>query len=1497
MPGPRQRWRGWRWIRRAALGIAALLVVAVVGIVVAVRTRWGHQLLRAQVEQRLASTFVGGATLGGVDGDPLGELTLHDLVINGPDRRPVISVKTLTVELGILPLLSHQARVASAHADGLDVDLRRNRDGTLATSGLTRPGPPSTWSIDLPDVKVRHGHVRFDTGREVLNFDNLALDAWVKLPQGRPIDAGVTLHGSARERAAAELVVQAVVHSDSDKQLLSLPYVTARAGEVSVVGNQVMVRTRTAAPGAPARAPIISGAVFVDAPALAVARLMPAVHLPADIAVQVTAAPVPGEAWTAVTLAGRIDRTPVRFSGTADLDARHARGQLETGALELAKLTRGKIAGRAAATVQFDARPGGPRALPVATATIRGWGEIEGAPRTALDIAVSSAGERARAVVHVTGEGVRAELVAAIRTVGERLAIEDATLRATTADPARASGGRAPVHGALQLDLRASGAVRPSPRLAVTGTVEGQHLRMQDLSVAALHVAVDARQLPDRPLGRAHVQLVDLVRRDMQLGELTVDATDRADGKVAVAVRSRPKRNPWLIDADALVTPPADLGAGRVAIDLVSHHVRAGSGSDWYGRTGHVDISPERIAVRDFASKSPIGSLALAGSYQRAGRHRGDLAANLDIRSLTLDNITTAYHGKVDAHVAVTRGRGAWQGEVQLDGRGITFDPASEVFDGHLHAGLHGRQLAVSADASSVALGSVKLALDVRPPAVVGDVAAWRRLGRDAIRSAQLTLKGVELRRAAELAGLPGDYAGRLDGDLRIAPDTIAGRIEARDLVAPALRGLEVDAVLDLSQTAADELRPRLSVTSEGVGTVAVQADLAVPDRPFDPATWRRLGRGALRGASVRAEGIAIEPGLLDRFGVVSDLRGRAGVAVDVGAAARTVQAVVDVGELRGGQLVQPIDVHVTAALDERATTADVTVGSRGDRLVQVQGRLPVSLVDLIERQARAAGKATPITATARLVSTDAARLLAVIGRSEVTGGQIDGSVEIAGTLGAPTASGKLIATRLTIPPGAHGKPVRTVERLAVTGSWDGSTARVDVDGTESAGGTLRMTAVVRPDQLHEGSAMIRASRFDLVPVLVFAPGPAGGSSGELDANLRLTGLDPRTAQLAGELHLRDARIPTAAAVGTLRKAKIDAVIVDHEIRVAVDGKLGAGSATLSGTIALDGAAPNGGKAKITLRKVSPIGAVEPEISADVDATLTRDRNQWKAQLVVDNGRVIVPKDRGEKLKPVGPPDDMVFANGRRPGGSSVAQREPTNPIFLVNVDLRSTRVESEEFRGLIKGHLEVRADGEALALYGGIEADRGDLDLFGRRYYVERAGVHFDGTLDPLLDVRITHDFPEVTTVTEVRGRLSKPELAMSSDPGTYSQGQLLGFLLGGEPGGDPQSGPLQSQVAGAGESYVANQIGGYVKKALPIDIDVLRYEAATSTSSAAVTVGTWVNSSLFLAYRQHLESRPDENTGEGEIEYWLTRRLVVQGTAGDRGVDGLDLLWRKRY
>ncbi|MBK9030630.1 MAG: hypothetical protein IPL61_04700 [Myxococcales bacterium] len=76
-----------------------------------------------------------------------------------------------------------------------------------------------------------------------------------------------------------------------------------------------------------------------------------------------------------------------------------------------------------------------------------------------------------------------------------------------------------------------------------------------------------------------------------------------------------------------------------------------------------------------------------------------------------------------------------------------------------------------------------------------------------------------------------------------------------------------------------------------------------------------------------------------------------------------------------------------------------------------------------------------------------------------------------------------------------------------------------------------------------------------------------------------------------------------------------------------------------------------------------------------------------------------------------------------------------------------------------------------------------------------------------------------------------------------------------------------------------------------------MLNYEPSTATSGGAFVVGTWLTDQLLVLYRSRIDARVDQNVNEGEAEYWLRRDLLLQGTAGDRGVLGLDLLWNRRW
>jgi len=125
-----------------------------------------------------------------------------------------------------------------------------------------------------------------------------------------------------------------------------------------------------------------------------------------------------------------------------------------------------------------------------------------------------------------------------------------------------------------------------------------------------------------------------------------------------------------------------------------------------------------------------------------------------------------------------------------------------------------------------------------------------------------------------------------------------------------------------------------------------------------------------------------------------------------------------------------------------------------------------------------------------------------------------------------------------------------------------------------------------------------------------------------------------------------------------------------------------------------------------------------------------------------------------------------------------------------------------------------------------------------GRRYYLERAGVHFDGSIDPLLDVRITHDFPEVTTATGVCAADGAPGAHDVERSGASTRRASCSVPARREPAAIPRAARATPRRARVRPCSVTSW-AAIVRGVLPVNIDVLRYETATATSGAAVRSG----------------------------------------------------------
>jgi hypothetical protein len=130
-----------------------------------------------------------------------------------------------------------------------------------------------------------------------------------------------------------------------------------------------------------------------------------------------------------------------------------------------------------------------------------------------------------------------------------------------------------------------------------------------------------------------------------------------------------------------------------------------------------------------------------------------------------------------------------------------------------------------------------------------------------------------------------------------------------------------------------------------------------------------------------------------------------------------------------------------------------------------------------------------------------------------------------------------------------------------------------------------------------------------------------------------------------------------------------------------------------------------------------------------------------------------------------------------------------------------------------------------------------------------------------------------------------------MSSDSGSYTQGELYSFFVGGQPAGSRGDASQAATAAGAGVASAL--ITKKLNKLFGTNL-AFNYEAASADSSEAVRVGYWYSRRLFLAARARLESRIDENANEGLFEYHFRSNWLLQGNIGDRNYDGLDFVHR---
>lgn len=190
-------------------------------------------------------------------------------------------------------------------------------------------------------------------------------------------------------------------------------------------------------------------------------------------------------------------------------------------------------------------------------------------------------------------------------------------------------------------------------------------------------------------------------------------------------------------------------------------------------------------------------------------------------------------------------------------------------------------------------------------------------------------------------------------------------------------------------------------------------------------------------------------------------------------------------------------------------------------------------------------------------------------------------------------------------------------------------------------------------------------------------------------------------------------------------------------------------------------------------------------------------------------------------------------------------------------------------------------APSKPIMLVGSVNTVRGFYDYQGRRFTVLRDGkVRFEGdsidALDPSLDVTAERMIQAVTVRVNVKGRLRRPDIELTSVP-PQEQADILALIIFNQPLnqlGEGQQLSLAQRAGSIAAGAVANQLTGSIANSL--NLDQFEINLSPDTGSAAeLTVGQQLGQNLYVKVQQGIGDNSQTNF---VLEYEFTKWLRLQ-------------------
>ncbi|MFO7178295.1 MAG: translocation/assembly module TamB domain-containing protein, partial [Pseudomonadota bacterium] len=1030
--------------------------------------------------------------------------------------------------------------------------------------------------------------------------------------------------------------------------------------------------------------------------------------------------------------------------------------------------------------------PEGKRARPSAEGSIE-VGDPRASVRIEYDVEAVERGVVARATGH--GNLDRPEALAALGarargsfSVSGRFESATGTLEATlSGDLAEVAH---PTVAARDLDF------------SVSLQGKREHLRFE-ARASAESVSVPGRELTDvRVSAVGAPERFDVVVRASGTDPESIVARATVAPGDTLVVRS-PEL--WVRDRDGALTARADQVAVNGKHIVVDRFTLAGPGQVelsvvWTGRLEALDLHAAELdvarllAIFGIRTELRSGEVSATAHFSGKGRRaRGALQA--DVRAVTIGDVEGG-SARADLEVVAGKLGGSLDLAVQpgatshielegVDVRELSLTPTDlERFTGSVSLSGELRLDELGPVLARAGIGRAEGVVRYEVTARRSESAPSAPALRARLRTQSLVLAGArpdieqtptrETARAAEPWSVQG-----VDLALEASSENGTARVDAElfDATGTLL-------VADAEWTGVRVPRSIAAARRE-LGRAPFEARVRVPERRFDglPPAIRPASLDGALTAEVQASGTLQRPrvhvrGTMTDFGPVSERRYRPRIQLELEGEYERAGGVLRARGTRRSERVFEIDSRWTGDLVALArVSASAPSPVRGAVDVRLRD-FPIGVIPaLFHRQIQG-----NVSGTARLEGFGENAALEI----ELTGARI----------GIERTRVRRVEARVR----ALGDALDVEGRIEA----ERGSARVEL------GAPLSWGARVAPEV---GTAVQGAFVADDLRLNVLAPlvsGSIGDLDGRLDAAIRVDADGGGTPRLSGRATIAEGAVQVPAIGQQFRGIDLEATITPERVRVPRFRARGTtGALEASAEAELEGLVPVRAKAEVAIGERTPIpltweGQSLGDAWGNLDVTYTRDEADKVHRIAVNVPRfeIDMPRLAPHDIQPLEDAEHVRVGYYQSDGRfvrlplqplEEERERAPSEYTTLIVVSLGRVAVEAGDLAAVeLGGKLQARIR-ERLDVLGKIESRRGQLDLQGKRFDIDRAVVTFTGGApdDPSVSLVARWQAPAGYVVTaEYTGTARKGKLALSSEP-NLSENEILTLLLFGSPEG----------------------------------------------------------------------------------------------------------------